>query len=66
MIELLSTVFDIVSFYIAMTIVSCVVLLVLGTSTRDIPEEVFIMALLWPVTVPIWIGELFWYRYKQA
>jgi hypothetical protein len=49
--------------YFVGLILSIVIMLALGSSAKGrFPEEVFGMGLLWPVCVPLWIGEYLWVK----
>lgn len=47
--------------YIVGMLLSMVFMLALGNGSRQLPDEVFILALLWPIAVPIVLGERVYY-----
>lgn len=59
--SVLATIGSGVYVYIVGMLLSLVFLLALGNGTRQLPDEVFIMALVWPIAVPVVLGQRVYY-----
>jgi len=66
MIGLVVTVLNLLALYIAVSITAIVVFTVLGSSARDIPEEVLVLGFLWPVTVPVFVIQTILFKLRGA